>query len=491
MLDSVLVWFRRDLRIDDHVALAEALRRAQRVYCAFIFDREILDALASKADRRVEFIRESLLELDATLRCRGGGLIVRHAEASAEIPRLARELGAAAVFANRDYEAPSKRRDEAVADELARSGIGFELFKDQVIFDGPEILTLAGRPYTVFTPYKNAWLKRLASDDSSVCMYESASVGKTPGQLVTNTALPAVPVLAEIGFLPTDLRALGIEPGMSGARRIIDRFSSNGALERYAQARDYPAIDGCSRLSIHLRFGTVSIRRLVALALAHGAVQGAEGPATWLSELIWRDFYFMILDQFPHVAERAFKREYDAIEWEHGEIADARFAAWCAGNTGYPLVDAAMRQLNTTGYMHNRLRMLVASFLSKDLGIDWRRGEAYFARQLNDFDLAANNGGWQWAASIGCDAQPYFRIFNPVTQSTRFDTHGRFIRRFLPALATVPDKFIHAPWTMSTAEQSACGVRIGKETPAPIVDHDAARRRTLARYAVVKRPSGA
>jgi deoxyribodipyrimidine photo-lyase len=259
--------------------------------------------------------------------------------------------------------------------------------------------------------------------------------------------------------------------------------------------RDYPAVKGVSYLSVHLRFGTISIRELASAAIAAGALDagkdGAEGAATWLSELIWRDFYFMILDCFPHVAQRSFKPEYDALVWEQGSRADEHFAAWCAGRTGYPLVDAAMRQLNSTGFMHNRLRMVVASFLTKDLGIHWQRGEAWFARQLNDFDLAANNGGWQWAASTGCDAQPYFRIFNPVTQSERFDPAGKFIRRYLPELLAVPDKHIHAPWRMNAAEQSACGVLVGRDTPAPLVDHDEARRLALARYAVVKRPVAA
>ena len=210
---------------------------------------------------------------------------------------------------------------------------------------------------------------------------------------------------------------------------------------------------------------------------------------TWLSELIWRDFFFMILDRFPRVVERAFRPAFDALDWASGEAADRHFAAWCAGETGYPLVDAAMRQLNQTGLMHNRLRMVTASFLSKDLGIDWRRGEAYFAERLLDFDLAANNGNWQWAASTGCDAQPYFRIFNPVTQSERFDPAGGFIRRFVPELAAVPANMIHAPWRMSTGDQARCGVRIGRDYPGPCVDHDTARRATLERYAVVKAPA--
>lgn len=478
MLDSVLVWFRRDLRDSDHAALCEGLRRARRVHCAFVFDREILEALPSRTDRRVEFIRESLLELDLALRQRGGGLIVRHAWASSEIPRLASELGVSAVFANRDYEPQAKARDAKVAAALAALGIGLELFKDQVIFDGPEVLTQAGAAYTVFTPYKNAWLKRLTDDDRAAHAVES-------GQLLVTSSANGVPSLQEIGFKPSNLRQSGIVPGLAGARLLVDDFRQR--IRRYREQRDYPAIKGVSYLSVHLRFGTVSIRELVSIACAEGARAGEEGASTWLSELIWRDFYFMILDCFPRVVDRAFKPEYDQIVWEQDEQAERLFAGWCEARTGYPLVDAAMRQLNGTGYMHNRLRMISASFLIKDMGIDWRWGEAWFARQLNDFDLSANNGGWQWAASSGCDAQPYFRIFNPLTQSERFDPDGRFIRRYLPELAAVPDKFIHAPWRMSSAEQSACGVIVGRDTPPPMVDHGEARLKTLKRYAVVKR----
>ena len=476
MFDSVLVWFRRDLRDTDHLALAEALRRARRVHCAFVFDREILDALPARSDRRVTFIRESLVGLDQALRARGGRLIVRHAWSVSELPKLARQLGVAAVFANRDYEPQAKQRDAAVALALQEAGIGFESFKDQVVFDGPEVLTQAGRPYTVFTPYRNTWLKRLGDDD--VQAHASGA-----GALAASPLAGEIPTLAEIGFVASDLSQVGIVPGMAGAQLLLEAFSQR--IAHYKEWRDFPAVQGGSCLSVHLRFGTVSIRQLVRRAIAAGALAGNEGAASWLGELIWRDFYFMILDRFPHVVERSFKPAYDAIAWEQGAAADAAFAAWCAGRTGYPLVDAAMRQLNESGYLHNRLRMVVASFLSKDLGLDWRRGEAWFARQLNDFDLAANNGGWQWAASTGCDAQPWFRIFNPVKQSERFDPQGKFIRRYLPELCAVPDKYIHAPWRMNRAEQSACGVVIERDTPAPLVEHDAARHRTLARYAVV------
>ena len=258
-------------------------------------------------------------------------------------------------------------------------------------------------------------------------------------------------------------------------------------MDHYHVARDYPAVKGPSYLGVHLRFGTVSIRQLAAAA-HQLSLQGMQGASVWLSELAWRDFYMQILAHFPHVAQSAFKPEYDAIKWEHGKHAEALFAAWCEGRTGYPLVDAAMAQINQSGYMHNRLRMVVASFLTKDLGIDWRWGERYFAEQLNDFDLAANNGGWQWAASTGCDAQPYFRIFNPVSQSERFDAEGKFIRRYLPQLAALPDALLHAPWRASEIELLAASVELGKNYPRPLVDHAEARERTLLRYAVVKKP---
>lgn len=462
----VLVWFRRDLRDHDHAALAAALASGRPVHCAFVFDRDILDALPTRTDRRVDFIHASLQQLDAALRSRGGGLIVRHGRATDELPRLAAELGVNAVYANRDYEPAAQARDAAVARQLAASGGSLQLFKDQAIFERDELLTGAGRPYTVFTPYKNAWLKRLSAADHAPL--------SAPGRFAP---VPEnLPTLADLGFAPTDLGELGIVPGMAGARQLWDEFRA-GRIRRYGALRDFPAIRGVSYLSVHLRFGTISIRELVTAALA-------EQADSWLNELIWRDFYFMILDRFPQVVDRAFKPEYDAIRWADWP---AGLAAWQQGRTGYPLVDAAMRQLNHSGWMHNRLRMVVASFLCKDLGLDWRLGEKYFAERLNDFDLSANNGGWQWAASSGCDAQPWFRIFNPVTQSEKFDPEGKFIRRYVPELARVPDKFIHAPWTMGRLEQEALGIVIGRDYPGPIVDHAAAREQTLARYAVVKK----
>lgn len=469
---KTLVWFRRDLRMYDHAAFYHALHAGRAVYCAFVFDSEILQALSQRQDRRVEFIWHSVRELADALRERGGGLIVLHGRARDEIPALAARLGVQAVFANRDYEPQAVQRDAAVAAALALRGIAFHDCKDQVVFDGAEVLTQGGRPFSVFTPYKNAWLKKL--DGDALRPYAT----QERFDRLAQSAETEMPSLSAMGFETTDLKRLGVRAGMAGAAQLLRDFAKR--IDAYAETRDFPALDGPSRLSVHLRFGTVSIRQLVAFAHANAG----RGAASWLSELIWRDFYFAILQHYPRVVHAAFRLEYAALEFENREDY---FAAWCAGRTGYPLVDAAMHQINQTGYMHNRLRMVAASFLVKDLGIDWRWGEEYFARALLDFDLAANNGGWQWAASTGCDAQPYFRIFNPVTQSERFDAQGKFIRRFLPQLARVPDRFIHAPWKMGTAEQERSGCVIGRDYPAPIVDHALAREKTLARFARVKK----
>jgi deoxyribodipyrimidine photo-lyase len=273
---------------------------------------------------------------------------------------------------------------------------------------------------------------------------------------------------------------------MSGAQALLEDFLTR--MDQYDETRDFPGVKGPSYLSTHLRFGTVSIRHLADLAWQR-AQQGSKGAQVWLSELIWRDFYHQILFHHPRVVTDAFKPDYDRIKWAHGAQAKAHFAAWCEGRTGYPLVDAAMRQLNQTGYMHNRLRMVVASFLIKDLGLDWRWGEHYFAEKLLDFDLAANNGGWQWAASSGCDAQPYFRIFNPISQSEKFDPQGRFIRRYVPELVALPDKALHAPWQARPVDLiTASDIVLGRDYPHPIVQHDEARAATLVRYAVVKAP---
>ena len=482
--DSGLMWFRRDLRLEDNAALSLAVQSCRRLHAVFVFDRDILDALP-RADRRVEFIRESLCELDAALRQMGGapgtGLIVRHGVASDEIPTLARSLGVQAVFAGRDYEPQALARDARVRGALADAGIVLHTCKDHVVFEAREILTQSGTPYGVFTPYKNNWLARVTPQDlqsrDAPGLAQALAPRPAPWQR-------AVPSLAELGFEPTNLQTLKIPAGAIGGLALLEDFF--GRMDNYHETRDFPAVKGPSYLSVHLRFGTVSIRCLAALALQR-QVQGSRGAAVWLSELIWRDFYVQILANFPHVAQGGFKPAYDAIVWEKGARAQALFAAWCEGRTGYPLVDAAMAQINQTGYMHNRLRMVVGSFLVKDLGIDWRWGERYFATHLNDFDLSANNGGWQWVSSSGCDAQPYFRIFNPVSQSERFDPEGKFIRRYLPQLAQLPTKALHAPWAAKPLDLQMAGVQLGRDYPQPVVAHDEARALTLARYAVVKK----
>jgi deoxyribodipyrimidine photo-lyase len=350
------------------------------------------------------------------------------------------------------------------------------------VFERSEVMTQGGGPFSVFTPYRNAWLKRLSPFYLRAYPVERHAHALAP--VPEGLHMPGgVPTLAALGFEPTNLHQLRLPVAGTGGRALLNDFLDR--IDHYHQARDFPAAKGPSYLSTHLRFGTLSIRRLAREAHQR-AMAGSRGAEVWLSELVWRDFYHQVLHHHPHVVERAFKPAYDRIRWEHGRHADDHFDAWCEGRTGYPLVDAAMAQINQTGYMHNRLRMVVASFLTKDLGIDWRRGEAYFALHLNDFDLAANNGGWQWAASSGCDAQPYFRIFNPVSQSEKFDPQGRFIRRYLPQLARLPDALIHAPWLARPVDLAAAGVVLGRDYPLPIVDHAAARERTLARYAVVK-----
>lgn len=495
--DTGLVWFRRDLRLLDHTALHYALRHCRQVWCLFVFDTDILEPLRQTgltSDRRVDFIHRSVQELDQLLRQAGSRLLIRHGSATHCVPQLATDLRAQAVFTNHDYEPAAQARDASVREQLQASGCAWFSFKDQVIFERDEILTGQHRPFSVFTPYKQAWLKALTPFDLRlypITPYLNRLATADTPQLQAMMSRTRLPSLAELGFQPSTLSDLPLPAGVSGAQHLLDDFRQR--LSAYQERRDFPARKGPSYLSVHLRFGTLSIRALAREA-HQAALLGDEGAATWLSELIWREFYFMILHHHPRLAEgQSFKPEYDRIQWEQGEQADAHFAAWCAGQTGYPLVDAAMRQLQQTGYMHNRLRMVTASFLVKDLGIDWRRGERHFAEHLNDFDFAANNGGWQWSASSGCDAQPYFRIFNPITQSEKFDAEGRFIRRYLPELARLPSAHLHAPWKAPATVLQQNSITLGQNAgtglttyPLPLVAHDTARRQTLARYAVIK-----
>jgi deoxyribodipyrimidine photo-lyase len=468
-----LVWFRRDLRDFDHAALYHALKNSNEVYCAFIFDTEILNKLTNKIDRRVEFIWESVRELKAALQKNGGDLIVQHGVTSEIIPAIALQANIHAVYSNADYEPQAIARDKKVADVLAKHSIAFHQFKDQVIFEKDEVLSLSDKPYSVFTPYKNAHLKKL--NDFYLKPYPVDSYIQNLAK-VSATDLIA---LEAMGFARTNLSAMRLPTGMTGGKQLLADFETR--MHQYKEARDYPAIKGVSYLSVHLRFGTVSVRHLARVARDR-ANSGSQsiGCQTWLNELIWRDFYFQILHHHPKVAEgKAYKSEFEHLAFPNDERL---FKTWCDGQTGYPLIDAAMRQINQTGFMHNRLRMVAASFLVKDLLIDWRWGERYFAEHLIDFDLSANNGGWQWAASTGCDAQPWFRIFNPITQSEKFDGAGKFIRKYVPELVNCSDKEIHAPWLIPPLRQQSIGVVVGKNYPAPIVEHAAQRALALDLY---------
>ncbi|MCB6183424.1 DNA photolyase family protein [Leeia sp. TBRC 13508] len=470
MTRPVILWFRRDLRLADHAALYHAIKTNAPILPVFVFDTTILSQL-SKEDRRVTFIWESCLQLHEALIKQGSKLHILQGDPRTCIPEFAQAVGATAVFCNRDYEPAAIERDQAVAEQLSTFDCLLCDFKDQVIFEKDEVLTQAGKPYTVFTPYKNAWLKKVTP------FYLRAYPSKpNTGQLAKVTGYDWMPLEA-LGFEPQPLATKNVFSGEDGAEKLWQDFIHR--LPFYHQTRDFPSIKGPSYLSIHLRFGTVSIRQLANFAM-HDSSSGAN---TWLSELIWRDFYHQILWHFPHVVHSSFKAEYQNLAFPNNQ---AWLDAWKKGETGYPIVDAAMRQLSQSGYMHNRLRMVAASFLVKDLLVDWRLGEAWFAEQLLDFDLAANSGGWQWSASTGCDAQPYFRIFNPISQSEKFDAEGKFIRRYVPELANLSNKWIHAPWLADRQTLEIAGVTLGKNYPKPIVDHATQREAALALFKIAK-----
>lgn len=419
---TAIFWFRRDLRLQDNAGLYHALKENKDVLPLFIFDSDILGKLEDPADRRVEFIHQSLRMLKEGLEQRGSSLLVIHGRPE----DVFTSLQPRAVYANHDYEPYAIKRDAEVRKIIESHGGTFHTFKDQVIFEKDEIVKDDGTPYTIFTPYSRKWKAALNKADLKSHPTEShfRHLNKTK-------PLP-FPSLLEIGFVET-------QP------RFPERVIRTSIVEKYNLQRDFPGIPGTTRLSVHLRFGTVSIRKLVQVALKKNE--------TWLNELIWREFYHMILWHFPHV-ERAFKPAYDKVSWRNDP---EEFQAWCEGRTGYPIVDAGMRELNATGFMHNRVRMIAASFLTKHLLIDWRWGEAYFALKLLDFDLAANNGGWQWAAGCGCDAAPYFRVFNPYLQTEKFDPKREYIRKWVPEFES-------------------------NTYPKPIVDHALARDRVLTAY---------
>jgi len=426
-----IFWFRRDLRLKDNTGLSLALQSDRPLLLLFIFDRNILDKLENKKDRRVEFIWLTLELMQKELAKRNTAIEVHFGKPKEVFKILIEKYRIGKVFTNEDYEPYARVRDEAIEALLQVHGIGFQSNKDHVIFSKQEIMKMDGSPYTVFTPYSKKWKSLL--EYLGAVFLEEFPIEKFLRNLFIHQPKP-IPSLDSMGFVFT-------------GSKFPPSVPEPGLLIHYGEQRDFPGLDATSRLGIHLRFGTISIRRLAEEALRKSPV--------FLNELIWRDFYHMILWQFPKVGKgQAFKPAYENINWRNNE---KEFERWCQGRTGYPLVDAGMRQLNETGFMHNRLRMLTASFLSKHLLIDWRWGEAYFAERLLDFDLASNNGGWQWAAGCGCDAAPYFRIFNPSIQQKKFDPDGSFIRKWLPDF---PEPGY----------------------PEPIVEHEFARDRALKAY---------
>lgn len=471
---TAIWWIRRDLRLTDNAALEAALTRAERVLPTFVLDPAILRS-ANAGPGRVAFMLAGLRALDAELRARGSRLILRQGEPAAELARLADEAGATAVFAEADASPYALTRDRRVAEALP-----LELWGSASIRPVGQVRKADGQPYVVFTPYGRAW-KALPLPGPADLIPAPARLAPTP-EALESLALPEAPRLPDPPSFPA---------GEAEARRRLAAFA--GAFDAevdpappiagYAAGRDRMDSAGSSGLSPYLRWGMLSAREAAVTALhAWHAAAGAAaraGAEAWLGELIWRDFYADVLFHFPHVVDRSFRADYDRVAWSDDTEA---FEAWTAGRTGYPVVDAGMRQLAASGWMHNRARMITASFLVKDLLIDWRWGEHHFMRHLLDGDVASNNGGWQWAAGTGTDAAPYFRIFNPVNQGQRHDPSGDYIRRWLPELAALPTRWIHQPWAMPERERRLAGFRLGQDYPAPIVDHRAARERTLAAY---------
>lgn len=438
-----IFWFRRDLRLHDNAGLYHALKGPNPVLPLFIFDRNILDDLPDRSDARVEFIHQTISEVKDRLEGQGSSMLVYYGTPETVWPQILETWSVQAVYTNRDYEPYAKERDGAVERMLIQRGIPFRTFKDHVIFEHDEVLKDNGAPYVVFTPYSKRWLAKLDTRSmtfqNAAGQQEAASFYLSPypteryaARFLPTPAL-AMPSLESMGFGPSSIP-------------IPPPSVTQGLIRQYDKTRDFPAILGTSRLGIHFRFGTISIREKARAARPLNA--------TYLNELIWRDFYSQILAHFPHVASRPFRLEYEKVAWRE---APDDFERWCQGKTGYPIVDAGMRELNTTGYMHNRVRMIVASFLTKHLLLDWRLGEAYFAQKLLDFDLASNSGGWQWAAGCGTDAAPYFRIFNPTEQTKKFDPDYKYIRKWVPEFGT-------------------------PAYPRPMVEHAFARERCLAAY---------
>ncbi len=476
--ERAIVWLRRDLRLDDNAALAAAAAGSRSVLPVVVLDDDILASPSIGAPLVTAFLA-AVASVRDSVRAMGGDLAILRGRPSDVIPAFAHRAGVQAVYYGIDYEPSARTRDREVSAALHRDGIHTHACLDHVYFGSDEVQRVDGSPFCIFSAYRRAWRERARRERRPPIASRAALRGKLQAPS-GNADTGAMPRPDELGFSSFALPDAISEA--AAARRLAAFASPAGAISDYARTRNLPAVDGTSRLSTHLRLGTLGIRTCVEAARRlrpHISAAARASVDAWVDELIWRDFYQMILDRFPHVAEGPFIPAMSRIRWRR---SPEDFSAWCRGLTGYPLVDAAMRQLNTTGWMHNRLRMLVASFLSKDLLLDWRLGERYFETHLADADLAANNGGWQWCASTGTDPVPYFRIFNPIRQSETFDPEGAFIRRMLPELAAVPAPYIHAPWTMPPHVAAASRCRPGRDYPLPIVDHAAARGRALEAY---------
>ena len=464
-----IFWMRRDLRAHDNVALHAALSASSKVVCVFIYDRTILDDLP-RDDKRVAFIHACIEEAAAGFAKLGGGLLVREGDPATLIPALAAEHDAARVYANQDYEPYATKRDGAIADALQRDGRELVLSKDHVLLHKDDVLSLSNTPYARFTPYYNAWQRRLQADPDALSDHDPAPfkdrLAKPHG--AGNIALKT------LGFEPIDLERTGLPPGTTGGRRMLMDFI--GQIDRYIEDRNKLALAATSGLSLQLRFGTVSIRE-VFREVARRVDTNDASVAGWIREVCWREYFSQLLYHVPRVAEGPYQPKYARLDWVRGEEGKRRLDAWKNAKTGYPIVDAAMTQLNTTGAMHNRARLIAGSFLVKNLGIDWREGEAYFALKLNDYEQASNNGNWQWVASTGADAQPPYRIFNPAAQAASYDPDAAYIKHWLPQLKDVEPRFLFEPWKRKD------GLR---DHPAPIVDYEASVEEFRARYDAVK-----
>jgi deoxyribodipyrimidine photo-lyase len=476
----ILHWFRKDLRLDDNPALSAAARDADHDVVPFYASDPAWFARPDIAVTRVRFVLGALAELSAAIAARGSRLALAHGDPAEVLPRAARAANADAVYWNDEYEPALRERDDRVERALRDAGVKTKRFHDRLLVPPGMVMNRTRAPYTVFTPFRNACeALPLAEPHARV---ERLAAHTLPS--------PRLATLERLGF--DEPESAPWPAGETHAHRRLQRFlggtgaAPGAGLARYASDRDVPAVPATSQLSADLKFGTIGIRRVALGAL--GAVERdgrlREHVTKFVDELRWRDFFAHVLWHFPRVEHGAFRQEFDALRW-HG--TDAEFAAWCAGRTGYPIVDAGMRELAATGLMHNRVRMIVASFLTKDLLIDWRRGERWFMTHLVDGDLANNNGGWQWAAGTGTDAAPYFRIFNPLTQGERFDAAGAYVRRWCAELARVPSAFVHRPWEAPSHVLAEAGVKLERDYPLPIVDHAAQREAALAMYAEVKR----